>query len=365
MVKKDFKVGDADSFYKRKKKNLKNMVWHPYLTRIPLELREPVRIGGEYNDGTELGDSIGIVDCDMEDYDSWEVDEEEVNIVYYSYKVSEHDHINEHELNRLEHSISSLREFNNEIPVYLFCDDLTFIPINLIIDLSIRVEPFVDAFNATVDYTRNRFQHRWFNLGYFKERDHNILYVDADTIFYEDVQYIFDTYTHYDVYGREEFGFRHDPNHGGGRNIRKQLDWVDKCIADQGGVQHVYKYCTGVMLLNNNFHQDLADRFSDLRSTLDQLLCNAIPYPVPNPRIIDQYAFWIVLSRMAIYGGLFGIQDVTMGYKEQKHQENFYPVICHYTTKGEQALARSNKKYSNLLRDVDELGEEIDPYSVV
>ena len=24
MVKKDFKVGDADSFYKRKKKNLKN-----------------------------------------------------------------------------------------------------------------------------------------------------------------------------------------------------------------------------------------------------------------------------------------------------------------------------------------------------
>ncbi len=40
----------------------------------------------------------------------------------------------------------------------------------------------------------------------------NILYVDSDTIFYDDVQCLFDTYCYYDVYGREEFGFRYDPN---------------------------------------------------------------------------------------------------------------------------------------------------------
>ena len=49
------------------------------------------------------------------------------NIVYYSYKMSPHDHVNEHEMKRFEHSISTLRKFNNEIPVYLFCDNPDYI----------------------------------------------------------------------------------------------------------------------------------------------------------------------------------------------------------------------------------------------
>ena len=33
------------------------------------------------------------------------------------------------------------------------------------------------------------------------------------------MQYLFDHYNYADVFGREEFGFRHDPNTGGGKNI--------------------------------------------------------------------------------------------------------------------------------------------------
>ena len=40
------------------------------------------------------------------------------DIVMYSYKVNQHDHINEHEIKRLEHSIGSLREHNKDIEVY-------------------------------------------------------------------------------------------------------------------------------------------------------------------------------------------------------------------------------------------------------
>ena len=40
-----------------------------------------------------------------------------MNIVFYSYSVSRYDHVNDHELKRFDHSISSLREFNDEIPV--------------------------------------------------------------------------------------------------------------------------------------------------------------------------------------------------------------------------------------------------------
>ncbi len=39
------------------------------------------------------------------------------DIVYYSYKKSNHSHVNDHELKRFDHSISSLRKFNNEIPI--------------------------------------------------------------------------------------------------------------------------------------------------------------------------------------------------------------------------------------------------------
>ena len=62
---------------------------------------------------------------------------------------------------------------------------------------------------------------------------------------------------------------------------------------------------------------------------------------------------------------MFGIQDVTMGYIEEKHQEFFNPVILHYTTKGEQKLAAEDERYRNLLRDVDEFSEQIDPYHIL
>ena len=50
---------------------------------------------------------------------------------------------------------------------------------------------------------------------------------------------------------------------------------------------------------------------------------------------------------------------------EEKHKEFFNPIVLHYTTKKEQKFAASDEKYSNLLRDVDEFGEEIDPYIVL
>ena len=281
------------------------------------------------------------------------------NVVFYSYKKSIHDHINDHELKRFEHSISTLREFNDEIPVYLFCDDPSFIPSYFTTDLSVRVEPFVDQVKHGM-----LFIYRWFNLKYFYNPC-NILYVDSDTIFYGDVEYLFDHYNYAEVFGREEFGFRHDPNTGGGKNIRKALDYVDQCIEEAGGQGHVYKYCMGVMLFNRGVHLDIVDRLGELVELMFKLKDGKIPYPVPNPRIIDEYAMWVVLSRLGVFGELFGVQDVTQGYVEQKHQEFFNPIVLHYTTKGEQQLAQDEERFSNLLRDVDEVSEDIDPYHIL
>ena len=288
-----------------------------------------------------------------------------MNIVFYSYTKSRYDHVNDHELKRFDHSIRSLREFNNEIPVYLFCDDPNFIPPYFSLEYNVRILPFEKQVNHGM-----LFIYRWFNLQYFEdyfaeEEDVNILYVDSDTIFYGDVQYLFDHYNYAEVFGREEFGFRHDPNSGGGKNIRKALDYVDQCIVDAGGQDQIYKYCMGVMLFNDGIHLDIIDRLGELVELMFKLKDGKIPYPVPNPRIIDEYAMWVILSRIGVIGGLFGVQDVTQGYIEQKHEEFFNPIVLHYTTKGEQQLAQDEERFSNLLRDVDEYSEQIDPYHML
>ena len=287
------------------------------------------------------------------------------DIVFYSYKINRNSHINDHELKRLDHSISSLRKFNHEIPVYLFCDDPEFIPPYFSLEYDVRVLPFEKAHNHGM-----LFIHKWYNLKFFDKRsgefdDSNILYVDSDTLFYGDVQYLFDHYNYADVFGREEFGFRHDPNTGGGKDIRKALDYVDQCIVDAGGKTQIYKYCLGVMLFNNGLHLDVIDRLGELVELMLKIKDRKIPYPVPNPRIIDEYAMWVILSRIGVIGGLFGVQDVTQGYIEQKHEEFFNPIVLHYTTKGEQQLAENDERYSNLLRDVDEYSEQIDPFHLL
>ena len=282
-----------------------------------------------------------------------------MNIVFYSYKTNRQDHINDHEMKRLEHSIKSLREFNNEIPVYLFCDDPAFIPLYFRTHYNVNVLPLVKQVKHGM-----LFIYRWFNLNYFKE-EANILYVDSDTVFYGDVQYLFDHYNYAEVFGREEFGFRHDPNIGGGKNIRKALDYVDQCIEEAGGQGHIYKYCMGVMLFNRGVHLDIVERLGELVELMFKLKDGKIPYPVPNPRIIDEYAMWVLLSRMGVFGELFGVQDVTQGYVEQKHQEFFNPIVLHYTTKGEQQLAQDEERFANLLREVDDISEDIDPYHIL
>ena len=140
---------------------------------------------------------------------------------------------------------------------------------------------------------------------------------------------------------------------------------MDQCIVESGGQDQIYKYCMGVMLFNNGIHLEIIDRLGELVELMFKIKDGKIPYPVPNPRIIDEYAMWVILSRIGVIGGLFGVQDVTQGYIEQKHNEFFNPILLHYTTKGEQQLAHDEERFGNLLRDVDEYSEQIDPYHML
>ena len=95
----------------------------------------------------------------------WRTNQKSENIVFYSYKMSEHDHINEHEFKRLKHSIASLREFNNEISVYLFCDKPNLVADHFKSEYFVKLRPFVKGFDHNMLSAWSI--HRWYNLKSF------------------------------------------------------------------------------------------------------------------------------------------------------------------------------------------------------
>ena len=297
-----------------------------------------------------------------EEWNNWRQRPINQDIVLYSLRMNKHNHINQHEFKRLRHSIMSIRKFNWDIEIFLFCDYPEQVPPNFKDDFHVRV---IKSYSYDPNMLNAWSIHRWFNLQHFEKRDVNILYVDSDTIFYHDPKYLFQTYTHHDIYGKEERGFRHCPIAGSEKDIRFKLDLVDACIQMEGGNIPVHKFCIGAILMNNNIHKKMIKRLDQLEDILNKIKQNELLNRIPNPRILDQYAMWILWSRIGATNALFGVQDVTHGWLEQKHEEYFNPVLLHYTTRDEQKFVKDNKEYSSLKRDTDELGIDIDPHSMV
>ena len=268
------------------------------------------------------------------------------NIVFYSFLNNPNKpHIAEHEYKRLKISWESLRKHNPDIEVR-FClggeltDKEKQIWSLLAEANNVVIFPFHDSFSA--DFPNAWCIHRWYNLMLWTHEDLNILYMDADTYINADIQFIFDLYCRDAIYGREELGFRHDPNSGvSGEDARFFLDLVDASIVAQGGVTEVQKYCLGVILLNHSIHRNIATKenlkfYTELLHGIHKF---ELFYSIPNYRIMDEFAFWILLSKLSIRTSLFGNQDVSHTFLEEKHATHFNPVVLHYTTKDEEKFA--------------------------
>ena len=199
---------------------------------------------------------------------------------------------------------------------------------------------------------------RWLNLNVLEKYD-RVLYVDSDTIWHDDPQLLFDKYNVAEVYGREEIGFPMDTNTGAyGKDGRYLLDMVDAGIvsewtASQSGTISP-KYCMGVMLFNNRFHNYVCSKIEYLKSCIQKCIDGDQFYPLPNLRIVDEYAMWCLLGQInnASYD-YFSPQDVSMPYGEKKHADYYNPVLLHYTTNKEKEAVENLpeleelKKYMN------------------
>jgi len=277
------------------------------------------------------------------------------NVVFYSFmEAPNKPAIGDHELKRMRISWRSLRKFNKDIEVR-FCydgDDVRWT--ELCDEFDIKMYGFSDTFKGTEPNAWCI--HRWYNMSQWADEDLNLLYMDADTYCHGDIGLLFDIYKRDPVYGREELGFRHDPNLGcAGEDPRFYLDLLDAAIMSQGGKTEVQKYCLGVILLNQSVHKlftpEVMEYYTDL---LERIRTFKVFYSIPNYRIMDEFAFWILMSRWSIRTSLFGDQDVSQTFLEKKHENHFNPIVLHYTTYAEEKFADWAPEFYCLSRSLEE-----------
>ena len=277
------------------------------------------------------------------------------DVVFYSFmNPKEKPAIASHEYKRLNLSWRSLRKHNQDIEVRFCYDGDDPMWASLCEEHNIRMFPFHESF--TGEEPNAWCIHRWYNLALWAHEDLNVLYMDADTYINGDIQLVFDNYRRDPVYGREELGFRHDPNLGVcGEDPRFYLDLVDASIVAQGGKTEVQKYCLGVILLNRSVHKlftpEILKGYTDL---LERIHKFEVFYSIPNYRIMDEFAFWVLLSRWSLRTSLFGDQDVSQTFLEKKHENHFNPIVLHYTTYAEEKFADWAPEFYCLSRTLEE-----------
>jgi hypothetical protein len=169
-----------------------------------------------------------------------------------------------------------------------------------------------------------------------------VLYLDCDTFFFDNVDRLFDQYSAHPWYAREEPSsrrsyFAYDPNH-----IDEDLL---EHIARSEGVRSVSPFNSGVCLLNHGIWHDLERLRIPYLDLAWRLLCGrelngrnsalvhdpeiqqavlatiadvdrmyALPYPSLNTWIIEQIALWLALGHLPDFSlGTFARSDVPQG----------------------------------------------------
>jgi len=168
-----------------------------------------------------------------------------------------------------------------------------------------------------------------------------LLYLDCDTFFFDDVNLLFDGHATQDWYAREEPSSRRSHLGYKPQHIDEMLL---QYIARNQNVKYVPPFNSGVCLLNHGIWQmlgglrdayldlawrllcgrelaghdlDLADpriRPAVLNTLTDKDRADALPYPSANDWIIEQIALWLSLGRLPDFSlGTFSSAEVTQG----------------------------------------------------
>jgi hypothetical protein len=191
-----------------------------------------------------------------------------------------------------------------------------------------------------------------------------LLYLDCDTFFFDNVNLIFDRHTEHDLYAREEPFSQRSPYGYDPRHIDEKLL---KEIARREGLRCVLPFNSGVCLLNHGVWHKLAairDAYLDFAW---RLLCGrqeevhdgsphevrvqravteamtdidrsrALPYPSANYWIVEQIALWLALGGISDFSlGTIPAAEVAQGIEfEADLRSERRCILAHYFTGAE------------------------------
>lgn len=124
------------------------------------------------------------------------------NAVVYSFHFREKTVYDNRCYKQLRYSIDTLRRYNKTIPIYVYVAPINNTVSHLTFGDNVKIINFVNDINedwykewTSLGYAQF-LKHRWENavLTLSKYNLDNILYLDTDTVFYDDVQKLFDKY---------------------------------------------------------------------------------------------------------------------------------------------------------------------------
>jgi hypothetical protein len=303
-------------------------------------------------------------------------------LVYYSLALPDAEQARRTILWQLEKSVSSLRKYNTRIPTFLFAYDglppgatrnLTSLRVRVhhqgrYADRIARISPHWEVLS------QYPILHKFFNfteLSAFNPAQ--ALLLDCDTVFFQDVEELFERYSKKDIYGRADMGSRRCGYH----YDATYLDEDElRNLARREGVRPVPPFSCGAVLFNHrtwlrlpNFDAIVAwyawrlvlwmalHPLSDtatfqegrgvryLRGRLHRCSAEALrwalPFPSANRWILEQVAVRLTLGHIAglKYEDFLG-RDVPYGFELFPYSSaQPSPILCHYGSSNTREMA--------------------------
>lgn len=304
-------------------------------------------------------------------------------LVYYSLSLPR-SHLRPDLLWQLEASVRSLRTYNSTVPVLLFVYG------DLPPELAARLAGYGVSIHPQGSYEERLARlaprgwaalslypllHKFLNfpeIALFAPQQ--VLFVDCDTLFFDDVDRLFARYAGEHLYAREEPTCRR--SHYGYDPEYLDEDELSRLAWSEGGCA-LPPFNLGVVLLNHGLSSHLAqlgpvlvsyawrlavwmalhpaqgkaasygegEAIRFLRENLDRLavhedLQRALPYPSANRWILDQVALWLTLGHLpGLRCGDFSPRDVLQnGELLSRRMEECDWLLCHYYSQNMERL---------------------------
>jgi hypothetical protein len=301
--------------------------------------------------------------------------EERVRLVYYSL-AHVPDDSREHQWIQ---SIRSLRRYHGSIPVWLFLFNEAS---NELLWEAERRDVHVQRLGDYSEYlqrshTRGSVLAQYPTFHKFLVLTHlplqsltQVLYLDCDTFFFDDVNRLFDRYSADEWYAREEPSSHRSQYPYNPLHVDEELL---EHIAHGEGLRYVPPFNSGVCLLNRGIWNRLDDLRIPYLDLAWRLLCGqqlsgdpeepqdpqvreavvnasgeldrsrALPYPSANHWIIEQIALWLALGGLRSFSrGTLSSEQVPQGGEfETALRSNRECVLAHYYSGGEQDFFKS------------------------